>query len=267
METTRADILVFGSSRANHHYIPEAFEDSLRMTFYNTGRDNTGIRFQIGVLKSLLKRYTPKLIILDYYGNFDKNNIVNDIPSLLPYYRTHEEVRKIIESNSTFERAKLLSEIYPFNSQISSIIIGNLEINKKRYSDDKGYVPLFNQWQAKLDSINIEKTYPIDSSKIYYLREFINLAKKSGAKVFVIYSPIYQYYKMSQEIVICNDICKIENVPFWDFSKDTLFLNHGHLFYDFDHLNQNGAKIFSNIIVEKIKYNLYKTQDNREAAK
>jgi hypothetical protein len=39
IDSTRADILVFGSSRANHHYVPEVFEDSLNMSFYNTGQD------------------------------------------------------------------------------------------------------------------------------------------------------------------------------------------------------------------------------------
>jgi hypothetical protein len=45
-------------------------------------------------------------------------------------------------------------------------------------------------------------------------------------------------------------------VPFWDFSNDTLFLNHRNLFHDFDHLNNTGAKIFSNIIAEKLKDNI-----------
>ena len=66
IEKTNADILIFGSSRANHHYVPAIFEDSLKMKFYNTGRDGNGIFFQLAVLKSILKRYTPKIIIFDY---------------------------------------------------------------------------------------------------------------------------------------------------------------------------------------------------------
>ena len=98
MDSAKSDILVFGSSSANHHYVPEVFEDSLKMTFYNTGRDGDGILFQTAILVSALKRYSPKLIILDYSDDFKKNGDGYDSPtSLLPYYRTHKEVRKYIE--------------------------------------------------------------------------------------------------------------------------------------------------------------------------
>lgn len=258
METTKADILVFGSSSANHHYVPEVFEDSLKMTFYNTGRDNSGILYQTTVLKSILKRYTPKVIILDYGGVLKKNKTDYDGCSyLLPYYRTHEEVRKTIKLESSYERIKLISEIYPYNSQIISIAIGNLEFNKIRSYDNKGYIPLYKEWQAKIDSIGTYQVYAIDSSKLIVFQEFINTAKEFGAKIIVIYSPVFQKNAKSQDIEICNDICSINNVPFWDFSKDTSFLNNRNLFQDVKHLNDNGAKIFSNLVVEKIKHNIY----------
>ena len=37
------DVLIFGSSRAKHHYVPDIIEDSLSMTCYNTGEDGNGI--------------------------------------------------------------------------------------------------------------------------------------------------------------------------------------------------------------------------------
>jgi hypothetical protein len=264
LETTKADILVFGSSRASHHYVPEVFEDSLRMTLYNTGRDGNGILYQTAVLRSVLKRYTPKVIILDYEGVFKKNKTDYDgRSSLLPYYRTHEEVRKTINLESSCERIKLISEIYPFNSQILSITIGNLEINKNRYDDYKGYVPLYKEWQAEIDIIGTYQIYAIDSSKLIVFQKFINTAKESGAKIIVIYSPVFQKITKSQDIEICNDICSVENVPFWDFSKDTSFLNNRNLFQDVNHLNNNGAKIFSNLVVDKIKSNIYKSNPKR----
>ena len=36
----------------------------------------------------------------------------------------------------------MISEIYPFNSSLLTIIIGNLEINKTGKTIRKGYVPL-----------------------------------------------------------------------------------------------------------------------------
>jgi hypothetical protein len=256
MEETDANILVFGSSRASHHYIPEIFEDSLKMSFYNTGRDGNGIYFQAAILKSILKRYIPKIIIWDYSGDFKIGSDDYDrLSSLLPYFETHEEIRGIIELKSPFERIKLLSEIYAFNSQILTILIGNLDINKKRKSDNKGYIALNKEWQSEIDSVISKSEYEIDSNKIFAFNEFIKTAKKAGINIYVIYSPVYQKYNRSQEIDICKNICNYENIPFWNFSKDTLFLNNKHLFQDIVHLNNNGALFFSNLVVDKIKHN------------
>jgi hypothetical protein len=255
MDSTKADILIFGSSRANHHYVPEIYEDSLKMTFYNSGRDGNGIFFQTAVLKSALKRYTPKVIILDFAGDIEKEKqSYGRISSLLPYYWKHEEIRKTVELRSPFEKIKLLSEIYPFNSEILTIAIGNLEINKKRKHDNKGYVALYKEWKEGIDSITNNKMYDeADSNKVNAFREFLVLAKESGANVFVVYSPIFLKFNQLQEINICRALCSAENVIFWDFSKDTLFLNNRQFFQDIGHLNNNGAIIFSNLMVDKIK--------------
>lgn len=259
IEKTKADLLIFGASSANHHYVPEVFEDSLKMSFYNTGRDGNGIFFQTALLRCILKRYTPKVIILDYRGDFGKGSTDYDRMSvLLPYYRTHKEIRDIVELRSPFERIKLLSEIYPFNSQLLTIAVGNLEMNRTRRPDNKGYVGLDREWKAKIDTAKNLPVHEVDSNKYNAFREFLSLAKKSGIKVFVIYSPVFLKFNRLQEIEICNDICTRENVPFWDFSNDTLFINNSHLFDDLSHLNHNGAMIFSDLVVGKMKHDLIK---------
>jgi len=257
MDSTKANVLVFGSSRANHHYVPEVFEDSLKTSFYNTGRDGNGVFFQTALLRSVLKRYMPQIIILDYAGGFEKGEDAYDkMSSLLPYYRSHKEIRNIVELKSPYEKIKLISEIYPFNSQILTIGIGNLEYNKKRGFDNNGYVALHGEWQVKIDSVKTSSTYEVDSNKLGAFREFLILAKKSGARVYVIYSPIFLKFNINQEIDICHDICSHENVTFWDFSKDPLFLNDNHLFQNVGHLNQNGALIFSKLVCNKINHDI-----------
>ncbi len=66
IDSTTADILVFGSSRANHHYVPEVFEDSLKMSFYNTGRDGNFLLYNTAIFKAIIKRHKPKIVILDF---------------------------------------------------------------------------------------------------------------------------------------------------------------------------------------------------------
>jgi hypothetical protein len=259
MEKTRADVLIFGASEALHHYATKIFEDSLKMTCYNTGRDACGIFFQVAVLKSVLKRYKPKIIILDYSDNFRSQQIDYDrLSYLLPYYETHKEIREIVFLKSPFERLKLLSEIYPFNSQILTIIIGNLEINKSRAIVEKGFIPFIGKWNANIDSMEINTNYKTDSNKINSFKEFLKLSKDAGIKIFVIHSPVFRVYKGKYGNKICNDICNSVNVPYWDYSKDTFFLNNNYLFYEVDYLNNKGSYVFSSSIALKIKKNLDK---------
>lgn len=51
IEKTRADVLIFGSSRANHHYNPIVFENRLKQSYYNVGRDGNFIFYHSAVLK------------------------------------------------------------------------------------------------------------------------------------------------------------------------------------------------------------------------
>ena len=264
MEKTNADILIFGASRANHHYVPEVFEDSLKMSFYNAGRDGTNIFFQLAVLKSVLKRYTPKLIILDHDDTFDKSQDSYDrISSLLPYYMTHQEIRKIVELKSPYEKIKLCSGIYPFNSEVLTIAMGNLPSNQGRNPDNKGYVASYNEWNKDIQFAY----YPsrdIDSNKINAFKAFISLAKKSNIEVIIFFSPIYQIRNVPIDIHIVNKICSEENVLFFDYSTDPTFLNNRQLFADIFHMNNKGATLFSSMAISKIKGD-YKRFDTKSS--
>lgn len=59
-----ANILIFGSSRAAHHYVPSILSDSLDMSCYNCGMDGNGIIYGYGKLKTITARYYPKIVIL-----------------------------------------------------------------------------------------------------------------------------------------------------------------------------------------------------------
>ena len=64
-EETKADVLIFGASRAQQQYNPLFFQDTLHLSCYNVGRDGTPFFYHYAMLQAVLKRYTPKIIILD----------------------------------------------------------------------------------------------------------------------------------------------------------------------------------------------------------
>lgn len=46
------ELMILGSSRAAHHYVPQIFEDSLGLSSYNAGSDGMCIYYHYGILAS-----------------------------------------------------------------------------------------------------------------------------------------------------------------------------------------------------------------------
>lgn len=254
IEKTTADVLIFGSSRAYHHYIPDIIEERLNHSCYNTGSPGQSLLYCYAILKAVLKRYSPKLIILDVVPGdlrIEKESY-DRLSFLLPYYKTHEEIHSIVDLKSSLEKFKLLSSIYAFNSSFLMIAGGNSEYFKKRTVDIKGFKPLNRTWNNPIES-RISDQYKLDSTKINIFTSFIEDCRNAGTKLFIVCSPTYINYSHKEySISIIEKIAKEQNTGFIDFTNDTSFTNHPDLFDDPAHLNVNGATIFSDKVMDSI---------------
>ena len=257
IQETEAEILIFGSSRANHHYDTKIIEEYTGQSAYNTGRDGNTIFYQTALLKSILNRYTPKQIILDFTGTFAYLQEDYDrLSSLLPYYSAHEELRDIILLKSPFEEYKLKSKIYPYNSLLTTIAVGNLNYNQTRKGNTdayNGYVPSYGIWKKEIVAKETPGKYEIEKNKLDVFQEFLELSQQKNIPLLVVYSPVYYLYDKNYSVEVCKDICKKYNVAFVDFSKDTEFLKNKELFNDKYHLNHNGAKLLTEKVLKVLK--------------
>lgn len=258
IDSTKADMLIFGSSTANHHYYSGDFEKWMHMSCYNTGRDGNSIFYQFAILEGILKRYSPKIAIFDFnHEDFRRDQYSYDrLSSLLPYYDKHPEMRSIILLKSPYEKYKFLSKIYPYNSLIFTIVAGNAGFNKNReeINDEDGYVPLTKIWKGRIKTDTSSVKYELDSNKIKFFKSFIRDCINSNIKLYIFLSPQLIKYKFEDSsVVIAQEIATKFNIPFYDFSNDSLFLQNKDLFADPGHLNDNGAKIYSKKVIDKIQ--------------
>jgi hypothetical protein len=261
IDSTKADLLIFGSSRASHHYVPEVFEENLHMSTYNTGRDGNYLLYNYAVIKSVTERFNPKMIILDVnpIALFYRKDDYDRLSSLLPYYHSHPEIRDIVARRSKYERFKLYSSLYPYNSLSLSILVGNLEISKKLYVSDKGYLPFYEKMNpisigSKKTKDNPEEIYSdsIDSFKIAALQDIAEICLKKKIPLVFVFSPIWS--KSNNELANSKllTIVKLNKVKYLDFSDDTTFVNHPQYFQDASHMNDDGARIFSKKLAEAL---------------
>ena len=258
IDSTKADLLVFGSSRANHHYYPDIFEKRLNLSYSNVGRDGNPIFFHYAVFNAVLKRYSPQVIFLDFVaGEFKQSQDSYDrLSSLLPYYKTHPEMRSIIELKSQNEKLKLCSSIYPYNSEFLAIAAGNAEFNKKRRGDIKGYVPLTKTWNGLMPIDSTSFKYELDSMKIKIFEAFIQDCIDSNVKLYIVCSPYYiKFNRPDYSLILAQEIANRHQIPFFDYSNNPVFMNNTKLFADPGHMNDEGAKVFSNMLIDKININ------------
>lgn len=254
IEKTKEALLIFGSSRACNHYMPIAFEEKLGLSSYNVGRYGSPILYHLGVLKGVLKRYRPKIIILDLnLQEFEKIEASYAVlSSLLPYYKTHPEIRSIILMRGKYERLKLLSNIYPFNSELLTIAIGNTELNKRRHDDIKGFLALRDTYKFPVKNYPFPQKYALDINKLAAYKAFINDCKKNKIKLIIVCSPYLSKNRFKDSsIEIGKQIAKKNNIPFLDYSN-YIPLNNPNLYHDNPHLNVNGARIFSDLVASEI---------------
>ncbi len=265
MDKANEDILLLGDSRIHHGCIPEIFTDILGYSSYNAARGAQSIIFSYAVLSAILKRHNPKIVIVDMPPNglAKRSNGYDKLSCLLPYYRSHPEIRRFVDLRGSFEKFKLISRVYPFNSTI----LKSLKERHKPKKDWKGYVPRHKVVRPDIDVANQPADMEgkiiadLDPNLVEAYTGIITKSIEVGAKPFVVILPRYKYpraeldYKLKSYKVI-KKIAADYNVPFWDMSFDTLFYGHNEYFSDMSHFNHKGAQLFSKVLAEKIKAEL-----------
>ena len=249
------DILIMGSSRAHHHYIPREIEDSLKMECYNAGFDGMGVILHYGILKLILKRYHPKLIIYDVEPTYDihTNDNVRYLSLQKPYFRD-EQIADIFKKVSPVEYYKVYSGFYRYNSTCFPILMG--AFHSEAQEPEKGFIPLLGELQDSAAVKNLPQS-ETDKTKMYYLSCFIHDAKEAGVPLILIASPHYGSGGM-REFEEVNCLCKDNHVPFLNYYSDSFYMSHSRLFNDPSHLNRKGAEIFTRQIVSIIKNRIIK---------
>lgn len=258
-EETKADLLIFGASRAQQQYNPTFFEDTLHLSAYNVGRDGTSFFYHYAMLQAVLKRYTPKMIILDceYAAMKDAAASYDRLSVLLPLYKDHPEMQSIINLRSPFEKYKFISSIYPYNSMLFKIAVANLKSNKEEKEDIKGYVPLYNSVKEPIKTFDYTTKYDLDSIKVNMLRSFIDECKQRNIKLYFVCTPYYmKTIGTDYSLMVTQQMAAEKNIPFIDYSKDSFYFNRPQFFDDTVHLNMNGSKIFCADLASKLKKDL-----------
>jgi hypothetical protein len=118
----------------------------------------------------------------------------------------------------------------------------------------KGWKPL----DGTMDTAGVkaeEYPFPLDQERIRLLERFIKDCKQKNIHLIIIVSPMYACSK-EDVFKIPRELASKNNIPFIDHYRDSSFVGHPDLFYDFGHLNRKGAEVYSKKICKELNSNL-----------
>ena len=260
VKKVNSDILIFGSSKASHHYVPSILSDSLKCSVYNCGMYGKCIYYHYGLLMLIKERYLPKAILLDVTNSDiydDRLFTIDGVKDLAPYYGVSKDLDTLINKISPFEKFKMLSMLYRYNSRIIDICRDNFRKTDQNW--ENGYMPLSGYIQSEKNTMTIQEENNIEQDRVLYIEKFILFCKQNNVKIFICISPVNFMCENNNTYITVANIAAKHDVPFLNHYCDTYFSENNIFFKDVTHLNREGAVIYSSLIGEEIR-NMFECQ-------
>ena len=244
-----SECLILGSSRASHHYAPSIIQDSLGLSTYNAGGNGHGISYADGVLRAIIGRKKPKLIILECSDGEFRADWTEKVGSLKPYFKEHPEILHLaMRVVGDKESLKSKFSAYRFNSLLFPVLGTYLNYSMDK---EKGFMPLKGNNIPEMKMRESKGAFSINNMNRNVFEDFVGICKDNNIKVVAFCSPIYQDF--SSERIELSKICEEKDIPFYDYSNDEFFMSHPEYFWDNAHLNKDGAEIYTKLVIAGIK--------------
>lgn len=250
-ETTEAPILFFGSSRCLHHYVPTIFEQEIGKSCFNTA--DWGIKniyYHYGLLGNILTRYTPQTIVFEIHPcDWLKTPFsgTERATSLAPYCGMSDACDEMLKLSGRYWPCQL-SMVYRFTGSLPNLLSGKMGSMDRSL---KGWKPM----DGILDTIDVkaeEYPFPVDQERVVLLERFIDKCQQSHIQLIMVASPMYICSK--QDVFkFPRELADKHHIKFIDHYRDTTFVGHAEYFYDFGHLNRQGAERYSTILAKELK--------------
>lgn len=257
LDSCREDMVIIGSSRGEIDFIPKILEDSLGFTCWNASRGGQGTPYFRSIQEGILKRYVPKIVIL----NVDDNDLelapdYERAGVLKPFYSSNPEIRPILNRTSRFESILLRSRLYEYNSSFYYLIRPYFFPGLDGRKQDKGWKPREGKMHAELeDKIRVVKgTGKIEPESKMMFDSFIKRFTEKGSLVIMVVPPNYDVLEDSSTVLqYLRGISLQHEIPLVIYSNNMNFITRPDFYVDPDHLNVVGAETFTKNLVQRIR--------------
>lgn len=248
-ERCNEDILIYGSSRALHHFVPGIISEKTHKSVYNCGFQGQGLRFCYLQLRHITTRYTPERIVLEISPNILTDTLSDGkLNLLLPFAEKDSAIMNALTGNKISEKTKFVSRIYPYNSMIYDLLYSYRKFTRDSFA---GFIPLYatmNTRQVSQNSSDPASTTTQDiSGSLYFLNKIIELCAQKSIRPELVISPVF--YLTTEEDKIISEVKRWlvnhKTASLKDYSKFGSTYQKPEFFKDRLHLSKQGAYLFS----------------------
>ena len=243
--TKKYDILFLGSSHCYRSFDPAIFEQE-GYSCYNLGSSSQAPLNSFTILEQTINNC--KQVIFEVYpvaGNLTGTEAYYSMAcSGIPYSLLAPMALEL--NNLRCYNILSIKQLIDHNNE-------NKEYNIK--SHYKGYVETKDSLKQKgnYEEIILKKT--ILNEQIEYVNKIANVCEKNNVALTLVYAPIPKELKLTNEeyyIQKIEDIASTKNIKFLNLGRNHT-LNSKNNFFDDDHLNAGGVKLFNENLIEIIK--------------
>jgi len=256
---THPEVAVLGSSRAEYHYAADTLQRRLGVRVYNFGRSGQASPlFHRAVGEMLLAEHAPRLLVLEVdAATVAGPDDLSRLSVLLPYWRRYPAVKEVVLRRSRFERVKLLSRAYPYNSLVLNMVVQRL----RRHREPRlGFRALHGRADGAGDEAPPGPgSLRLDTLKVRYVACLVAGMRGHGARVVAVRSPrLLPSARARAEAAaghrLLARVLGGMRVPFIDFeaAPEPAFRDPA-LFRDLDHLNEEGATRFTREVADSLR--------------
>ena len=243
-----------------HSHPETAFDDSLINNTRNLSKSGEGYFYNYLKIKEVLSENDVNAIFLEYSNNQIESRMDEWIwgyEKMSAYLYRHtpfmekkefiflfdnnpSDFIKIIATSTLKNLIRVLSSSYDIDKQYGSY----KNLNRNNLSKE-----LTNKLDAEKEK---EKQKNISKDNINYLEKIVEYCKLKNVQIYFVRSPQHSFFpRYNEEKLFAIKNEKFNHVEFLDF--DTFPLNNNE-YADFGHLNNKGAKVFSqwfNMLLEQ----------------
>ena len=253
-------ILLLGASTCMNSINPELLEKELGKSVFNGGLNDQRLKFFDVMTDAILKRSHPELLVLVLRRNDLVISSNGRLAMMNIYYHLgNKKLDKYLNNDSLLQKILLSSSLYRFNTYWWRIMLYHFKSFEELAH--RGFVakPVPPILPRRVDispsdaDINVPSVNP---QKLQCLENILAACREAGTRLWIVITPEFITLDNGQEFcdsLLIREFCQKNNITFFDHSQHPDFMDHPEYFYDNNHLNGNGAIIYTQLFMKMLQ--------------